>query len=102
MCWQTLFSFLALIIFFVKEATHFLLKTTPALNAILSSVDGGREAGVTRRPVASELQAWPEEKCWKVQATFDICGFVCHTHCLHLKLKSFLNTKVDSLEQCLY
>lgn len=89
MGWQPLFSFLALVIFFVKEATHFLLKTTPALNAILSSIDGGREAGVTRRPVASELQAWPEEKCWKVQATFDICGFVCHTQLFTPETKVF-------------
>lgn len=37
------------IIFFVKEATYCLLKTTPALNVILSSTDGVRESSVTMR-----------------------------------------------------
>lgn len=36
------------------------------------------------------LQASPEEKCYKVQATLHICGFVCHRYCLLPKLKSLL------------
>lgn len=37
------------VIFFVKEATYCLLKTTPALKVILSSTDGVGEASVTVR-----------------------------------------------------
>lgn len=98
MCWQTVVSFSTHVIFFVKEATYCLLKTTPALNVILSVTEGGRTVG----QVASVLQAWPEKSA-EVQTSFDICRFVCHTYCLLLKLKvSFINTRVNSLEQFLY
>lgn len=100
MCWQTVFSFSTHVIFFVKEATYCLLKTTPALNAILSVTDGGREDSETSgfsvcRPGL--------KKSAEVQTNFDICRLVCHTYCLLLKLKvSFINTRVNSLEQFLY